>query len=180
MEVGKILAKRVNPNFLTAVRLIKQYMPDAPIRISSAGVAQFIRETAKLIEEKHGVRLEIAHANSFEEKNGILTGRIRGRLYLHRNKGETIPSHQIFIGDDVDEVAFGRDRPLFVNINTPDFENKFSFLDENKWVTYPVMMVVFLLFSLVLGRLDTKLGLRKEEMRNAAVENPVTMDHFRP
>ena len=51
-----------------------------------------------------------------------------------------------------------------------------NFLDENKWVTYPVMMVVFMLFSLILGRLDTKLGLRKEEMRNAAVENPVTME----
>jgi len=51
-----------------------------------------------------------------------------------------------------------------------------TFLDENKWITYPVMMVVFLLFSLILGRLDTKLGLRKEEMRNAAVENPVTME----
>lgn len=51
-----------------------------------------------------------------------------------------------------------------------------NFLDENKWITYPVMMVVFLLFSLVLGRLDTKLGLRREEMRNAAAENPVTME----
>lgn len=51
-----------------------------------------------------------------------------------------------------------------------------NFLDENKWITYPVMMVVFLLFSLILGRLDTKLGLRKEEMRNAAIENPVTME----
>ena len=51
-----------------------------------------------------------------------------------------------------------------------------QFLDENKLITYPAMMVVFLLFSLLLGRLDTKLGLRREEMRNAAVENPVTMD----
>jgi len=51
-----------------------------------------------------------------------------------------------------------------------------NFLDENKWITYPVMMIAFLLFSLILGRLDTKLGLRKEEMRNAAVENPVTME----
>ena len=51
-----------------------------------------------------------------------------------------------------------------------------TFLDENKWVTYPLMMVVFVVFSLILGRLDTKLGLRKEEMRNAATENPVTME----
>jgi len=51
-----------------------------------------------------------------------------------------------------------------------------TFLDENKLITYPLMMIVFMLFSLVLGRLDTKLGLRKEEMRNAATENPVTME----
>ena len=51
-----------------------------------------------------------------------------------------------------------------------------NFLDENKWITYPVMMVFFVVFSLVLGRLDTKLGLRREEMRNAATENPVTME----
>ncbi|MFV0592570.1 MAG: hypothetical protein ACK5M7_14380 [Draconibacterium sp.] len=51
-----------------------------------------------------------------------------------------------------------------------------NFLDENKWVTYPVMMVAFIVFSLILGRIDTKLGLRKEEMRNAAVENPVTIE----
>jgi hypothetical protein len=30
--------------------------------------------------------------------------------------------------------------------------------------------------SLILGRLDTKLGMRKEEMRNQAYENPVTME----
>ena len=51
-----------------------------------------------------------------------------------------------------------------------------NFLDENKLITYPVMMVLFMVFSLILGRLDTKLGLRKEEMRNAATENPVTME----
>jgi hypothetical protein len=51
-----------------------------------------------------------------------------------------------------------------------------QFLDENKWVTYPVMMVGFIAFSLILGRIDTKLGLRREEMRNSAIENPVTME----
>jgi hypothetical protein len=37
-------------------------------------------------------------------------------------------------------------------------------------------MVLFMVFSLVLGRLDTKLGLRREEMRNASTENPVMME----
>ena len=64
----------------------------------------------------------------------------------------------------------------FMFLNDLKDESIRSFLDENKWITYPVMMVVFLIFSLLLGRLDTKFGLRKEEMRNAAVENPVTME----
>ena len=50
------------------------------------------------------------------------------------------------------------------------------FLDDNKLITYPVVMVLFIVFSLILGRLDTKLGLRKEEMRNASSENPVMME----
>ncbi|MBN1820739.1 MAG: hypothetical protein JXR31_09880 [Prolixibacteraceae bacterium] len=51
-----------------------------------------------------------------------------------------------------------------------------QFLDENKWITYPIVMVLFLIFSLILGRMDTKLGVRKEEMRNTSTENPVLMD----
>lgn len=64
----------------------------------------------------------------------------------------------------------------FMFLNDLKDETIRNFLDENKWVTYPVMMVGFVVFSLILGRFDTKLGLRKEEMRNAAVENPVTME----
>ena len=51
-----------------------------------------------------------------------------------------------------------------------------TFLDENKWITYPAMMVLFVIFSLILGRLDTKFGFRKEEMRNSSTENPVLME----
>ena len=63
---------------------------------------------------------------------------------------------------------------IFLN----DFKNETirHFLDENKLITYPVLMIFFLLFSLVLGRIDTKLGLRREEMRNASTENPVLME----
>jgi len=64
----------------------------------------------------------------------------------------------------------------FMFLNDLKDETIRNFLDENKWITYPVMMVAFVVFSLILGRIDTKLGLRKEEMRNAAVENPVTME----
>jgi len=89
---------------------------------------------------------------------------IRWKIYIDRAR--------MYIG----YISFVMIAFMFLN----DFKDESirSFLDENKWVTYPVMMVGFLLFSLILGRLDTKLGLRKEEMRNVAVENPVTMEIF--
>ena len=37
-------------------------------------------------------------------------------------------------------------------------------------------MVAFVIVSLFLGRMDTKLGMRREEMRNQAAENPITME----
>lgn len=64
----------------------------------------------------------------------------------------------------------------FMFLNDFKDENIRHFLDDNKWITYPVVMVLFVVFSLILGRLDTILGVRKEEMRNASVENPVTME----
>lgn len=87
---------------------------------------------------------------------------IRWKIYIDRAR--------MYIG----YISFIMIAFMFLN----DFKDETirNFLDENKLITYPLMMVVFLLFSLVLGRLDTKLGLRKEEMRNAATENPVTME----
>ena len=64
----------------------------------------------------------------------------------------------------------------FMFLNDFENENIRQFLDENKFITYPVVMILFVLFSLVLGRLDTKFGVRKEEMRNASTENPVLME----
>lgn len=49
-------------------------------------------------------------------------------------------------------------------------------LDENRLIIYPVVMLIFIGVSLILGYFDTKLGLRKEEMRNNATENPVTLE----
>lgn len=87
---------------------------------------------------------------------------IRWKIYIDRAR--------MYIG----YISFLMIAFMFLN----DFKDETirHFLDENKWISYPVMMVVFLLFSMVLGRLDTKLGLRREEMRNAATENPVTME----
>lgn len=64
----------------------------------------------------------------------------------------------------------------YMFLNDIDDENIRSFLDENKLIIYPVVMILFFGFSLILGRFDTKLGLRKEEMRNASSENPVLME----
>lgn len=64
----------------------------------------------------------------------------------------------------------------FMFLNDFENENIRQLLDENKLITYPVVMILFIAFSLILGRLDTKLGLRREEMRNASTENPVMME----
>lgn len=64
----------------------------------------------------------------------------------------------------------------FVFLNSFQSEEIRSFLDQNKLVIYPLILILFLVISLILGRLDTKLGMRKEELRNQATENPVTME----
>jgi hypothetical protein len=64
----------------------------------------------------------------------------------------------------------------FVFLNSIKNQEVRSFLDENHLLTYPLIIVVFLVFSFILGRLDTKLGLRREELRNLSAENPVLMD----
>lgn len=43
-------------------------------------------------------------------------------------------------------------------------------------ISVPVALILFLLFSLILGYLDTKLGLREEELRNLSKSNPIMMD----
>lgn len=48
-----------------------------------------------------------------------------------------------------------------------------QYIYQNFYFTFPLLVVLFLLFSLVLGFVDTKLGFREEEMRNASVSNPV-------
>ncbi len=64
----------------------------------------------------------------------------------------------------------------FIFLNDLKDETIRHFLDENKIITYPVVMILFIIFSLILGRLDTKFGVRKEEMRNASTENPILME----
>jgi hypothetical protein len=43
-------------------------------------------------------------------------------------------------------------------------------------ITIPIGLILFVLISLVLGFLDSKLGFREEEMRNLSRSNPVMME----
>lgn len=43
-------------------------------------------------------------------------------------------------------------------------------------ISIPVFLILFLILSLLLGYLDTKLGFREEELRNLSKSNPVMME----
>lgn len=51
-----------------------------------------------------------------------------------------------------------------------------EFLFKYALISIPVALLVFLVLSLLLGYLDTRLGLREEEMRNVSRSNPVMME----
>ena len=44
---------------------------------------------------------------------------------------------------------------------------------SNVWLAVPIAFVVLMLVSVILGRIDTLLGLRQEELRNNSENNPV-------
>ena len=48
-----------------------------------------------------------------------------------------------------------------------------EFVNEYVWVVLPAFFLLFILSSLIIGFLDTRFGLREEEMRNASTSNPV-------
>jgi hypothetical protein len=43
-------------------------------------------------------------------------------------------------------------------------------------ISIPIALILFILLSLFLGYLDTKLGFREEELRNLSRSNPVMME----
>jgi hypothetical protein len=49
-------------------------------------------------------------------------------------------------------------------------------LYEYAVVSIPLLLVIFIFLSLLLGYLDTKLGFREEELRNSSKSNPVMME----
>ena len=44
---------------------------------------------------------------------------------------------------------------------------------NNLYVAVPILFVLFIVLSLIVGFLDTKAGLREEELRNLSSSNPV-------
>lgn len=64
---------------------------------------------------------------------------------------------------------------IFVFINSLDSNPVSEFIAQQPFVAIPLILVVFVTCSLVLGYLDSKLGLREEEIRNHARSNPVLM-----
>lgn len=47
---------------------------------------------------------------------------------------------------------------------------------EYMYISIPILFLLFLLFSLVLGYLDTRLGFKEEEQRNMSHSNPILME----
>ena len=51
-----------------------------------------------------------------------------------------------------------------------------KFIFKYALISLPLLFILFVLFSLVLGFLDSKLGFRQEEMRNMSRSNPIMME----
>lgn len=64
----------------------------------------------------------------------------------------------------------------FVFLNAINDVKIRAILDENRLIVYPIVMITFIGISLILGRLDTYFGMRKEEMRNNSTENPIMLE----
>jgi preprotein translocase subunit SecG len=47
---------------------------------------------------------------------------------------------------------------------------------NNALISIPIALILFILLSLILGYLDSKLGFREEELRNFSRSNPVMME----
>lgn len=51
-----------------------------------------------------------------------------------------------------------------------------KFLIANVYIAIPVLIILFIIFALLLGYWDSKLGIRSEELRNLTSQNPVQME----
>ncbi len=65
---------------------------------------------------------------------------------------------------------------IFVTIESLGDNPVKEFVFNSPLVAIPVILVIFVLASLLIGYLDSRLGFREEEIRNHSKSNPVLMD----
>jgi hypothetical protein len=65
---------------------------------------------------------------------------------------------------------------IFVFIKSLGNNPFIDYVFKHSLVMLPVLLLLFILLSLVIGYVDSKLGLREEELRNFSKSNPVLMD----
>lgn len=65
---------------------------------------------------------------------------------------------------------------IFVFIKSLGDNMLTEFVFNSPFVAVPIILMIFVLFSLILGYLDSRLGFREEEIRNHSKSNPVLMD----
>jgi hypothetical protein len=65
---------------------------------------------------------------------------------------------------------------IAVFINTLGDNTYGKYLVRYSFISIPLLLVVFIGLSLVLGYIDSRLGIRSEEQRNISTSNPVQME----
>jgi hypothetical protein len=65
---------------------------------------------------------------------------------------------------------------IFVFIRSLGDNRLSNFVFDSPLIAVPLILIVFVCCSLILGYLDSKLGFREEEIRNHSKSNPVLMD----
>jgi len=65
---------------------------------------------------------------------------------------------------------------IFVFIKSLGDNPVTEFVFTSPLIAVPIILVIFVLASLVIGYLDSRLGFREEEIRNHSKSNPVLMD----
>lgn len=61
----------------------------------------------------------------------------------------------------------------FVLLEAYKDSNLGQLIFNNMLISVPIIFILFILLSLIVGRIDTILGLREEELRNSSTSNPV-------
>lgn len=65
---------------------------------------------------------------------------------------------------------------IFVFINSLGDNPVSEFVFTSPMIAVPIILIIFVCFSLIIGYFDSKLGFREEEIRNHSKSNPVLMD----